>query len=197
MASSKKGRLSVILISIGAAFILLAAAYGIYVMVSANNAVADNEKIIKLAEESMPPIREAFPEERGNNTMPAAELNGVNVAGIIELPDYGAKLPLRSSWDANAVKGIPCRYDGSVYNRTLMIGAVDGAGQFDFAAEMSVEDKLFLTDMSGGRYSYTVESIKHSTSFDADKWQAEEYDLTVFVKNSFTGEYTVIYLTAK
>lgn len=197
MANRKKGRLSFVLISIGIAFICIAAAYGIYVMVSANNAVADNEKILELAEGILPPVKEAFPEEQGNNTMPTVELNGVNVAGIIELPEYGVKLPLRSSWDSSAVKGIPCRYDGSVYDRSLMIGATDTAGQFDFVEDVALEDRLYLTDMTGDRYGYTVTGIKHSGGFDAEKWQAEEFDLAVFVRLGFSGEYTVIYFESK
>lgn len=197
MAVKKRSAFSVICLILGAVLICSAIAYGIYVMVSANNAAADNKEIVSLAEKLMPTPKDAFPDERGNNAMPSSELCGVNIAGIIEMPAYNAKLPLRSSWNAATVKSIPCRYDGSIYDRTLVIGTVDTKGQFDFVADVSVEDRLFLTDMEGDRYSYKVSSIKHFSDFNMGKWQETESDLMLFVKDGFSGEYTVIYFNAK
>lgn len=197
MSSSKSNKLSNICMVLGVLLIVLALGYGVYAVVSSKSAAADNQKIVALAEKLMPPVVDAYPEERGNSIMPSIELEGVNVLGIIEMPAYSVKLPVGSVWNAKRMQSMPCRYDGSVYDRTLMIGTTDANGQFDFAADVSVEDALFFTDMEGGRYSYKVSSIKHATSFGGASWSDKGADLTVFVKDSLSGEYTVIYCIAK
>ena len=173
--------------------ILVAAAYGVYTVVSSKGYESDNQKVLALAEKLLPPVKDAYPEERGNSNMPVMELYGVNVIGIIEMPAYGAKLPVSSAWNAKTSEGMPCRYDGNVHERNLFIGTVDTKGQFDFVSQLSVNDLLFFTDMEGCRFSYTINSIKHAKSFNVDGWSDEKADLTVFVKDAFSGEYTVIY----
>lgn len=192
----KKISLSGLCLTVGILLLTLSAVYGVIRLVSANNAASDNNKIVALAEDLLPPIKDSIPEERGNVVMPSTELFGVNVLGVIEMPYHKAKLPVTTLWSDKSSQSIPCRYDGSVYSRNLVIGGSDSKGQFDFVSDISVENILKFTDMEGNRYSYKVSSVKHSSKFDAKKWQETESDLTLFVKNTLSGEYTVVYFTA-
>ena len=92
---------------------------------------------------------------------------------------------------------MPCRYDGSVYDRNLVIGTVNTKGQFDYVSQLSIDNLLCFTDMMGDRFSYKISSIKHDDKLNAHKWSNEKADLTVFVKDVFSGEYTVVYCIAK
>jgi len=197
MANGKRRTFSNLCIIIGAVLILAVAAYTLYAVLSAKGFESDNKKIVALAEELMPPSADAYIEERGNSNMPVMEIEGVNVIGIIHIPTHDTKLPVNASWGTKSAKSMPCRYDGSLYNRDLIIGTVDTEGQFDFASELAVNSLLYFTDMESDRFSYSISSIKHSDKLNIDVWKEKSADLTVFVKNEFSGEYTVIYCSAK
>ncbi len=130
----------------------------------------------------------AYPEERGNSKMPAMKLEGVNVVGIIEVPRYELKLVIGSSWDKSTAAVMPCKLTGSVYNRDIVIGASKASGQFSFADTMETGTVISITDMEGGKYTYTVEKIEHAKSFDQERFQEGNWDLTVFVKASSVKE---------
>ncbi|MBQ7048689.1 MAG: hypothetical protein IJN86_07045 [Clostridia bacterium] len=197
MANEKRKTFSNLCIIIGAVLILAVAAYTLYAVLSAKGFESDNKKIVALAEELMPPSADAYIEERGNSNMPVMEIEGVNVIGIIDIPTHDTKLPVNASWGTKSAKSMPCRYDGSLYDRDLIIGTVDTEGQFDFASELAVNSLLYFTDMESDRFSYSISSIKHSDKLNIDVWKEKSADLTVFVENEFSGEYTVIYCSAK
>ncbi len=196
MTKRKKDPASLVCLILGILLIAGAIGYIVYDLLSARLSVGDNEEILAAAEKLIPSVRDAFPEERGNNTMPSLAVKGTNISAILEFLSRGAKFPVRSAWDSNAVKSIPCVHSGSIYDRTLMIGVTDRKGQVDFAEEINVGERLTLTDMEGDRYSYTVSSIKHSAKYDPDKWSEQESDLVIFVAADLSGEYTLIYCKA-
>lgn len=179
MANEKRKTFSNLCIIIGAVLILAVAAYTLYAVLSAKGFESDNKKIVALAEELMPPSADAHIEERGNSNMPVMEIEGVNVIGIIDIPTYDTKLPVNASWGTKSAKSMPCRYDGSLYDRDLIIGTVDTEGQFDFASELAVNSLLYFTDMGSDRFSYSISSIKHSDKLNIDVWKEKNADLVV------------------
>ena len=140
----------------------------------------------------MPSPIDRVPEERGNNSMAAIEIDGVNVVGVLEVEKYQTTLPIAASWDTHLLSSLPCRFTGSIYDQTLIIGATDSQSQFDFATLLDVGDRMVLTDMEGGRYTYSVEIIHHAKHATLEKLQEGEYPLTIFVKNSKTSQYLLI-----
>ena len=151
----------------------------------------DAARALTKAQELMPDRVDLYPEERSKDYMPAMEIEGLNIAGIIDLPDQGYKAVFRSTWDADHARALPCRYTGSVYNRTLVIGAYGGEGQFDFAHRLEAGQTLYVTDMEGGRYRYAIERIEHAKRINEKKLTSGDWDLTVFVKQT-SGEYLLI-----
>lgn len=192
MTFGKSNRLAFVLVILGVTLIVGAAALLIYTQLSANISAGNTADILGRAEKLMPAVVDRIPEERGNNRMPSRELDGINIIGIIEVPLYGAKLPIHASWNGNMVSWIPCRFSGSIYDRSLIIGAGEGEGQFHFAQSIQIGDLLYVTDMEGGRYTYSVTDIDRADNADRETLESDPCDLTIFVKNSLSLEYIII-----
>lgn len=130
-------------------------------------------------------------EERRDNTMPVLSIKGKNFTGILEMPKFDACLPVCADW--GKVSEYPCRLGGSVYDRTIQIGATSQKGQCDFYREISVGDGVFFTDMEGNRFSYQVTDIRYEKHADQTTLQREDAALTVFIKNIYSFEYIIIF----
>lgn len=140
--------------------------------------------------ELIPEPQGAAPEERRDNTMATVSIDGVDFVGILELPQYASVLPVCADWK-NPTK-YPCRFSGSVYDRTIQIGATSQKGQFDFYRDISVGDRVFFTDMEGNRFSYTVADMRYAQNADQSTLQRKDASLTLFIKNIYAFEYIII-----
>ncbi len=140
----------------------------------------------------LPPLKPQVPQERGNNQMASMNVDGLNVVGILEIRQFGVELAVLSKWQQQTSAYTPCRYAGSIYDSTLVIGASDKEGQLSCAKSLEPGVELRITDMEGGVYTYAVAAIHHAKTLESDKLQSKDYDLTVFVKDSATGEYLLI-----
>ena len=190
--SMKRGKTSLGLILAGAVLILTAVVILLINGVSARQNARDAGQILEKAQVLMPRAIDRVPEERGNNTMASMEIDGINIVGVLSFPGYGQTLPLAGQWDTGLLSTMPCRFTGSIYDGSLIIGAGDGDTQLSFASWMEVEDEIVLTDMEGGRYTYKVAAIHHAKHATLQKLQEGDYPLTVYVKNSETSEYLLI-----
>lgn len=190
--SMKRGKTSLGLILAGAVLILTAVVILLINGVSARQNARDAGQILEKAQVLMPRAIDRVPEERGNNTMASMEIDGINIVGVLSFPGYGQTLPLAGQWDTGLLSAMPCRFTGSIYDGSLIIGAGDGDTQLSFASWMEVEDEIVLTDMEGGRYTYKVAAIHHAKHATLQKLQEGDYPLTVYVKNSETSEYLLI-----
>lgn len=141
--------------------------------------------------ERIPEPQGAVPEERRDNAMATLSIDGTDFIGFLELPQYQSVLPVGADW-GNSAK-YPCRLRGSIYDRTMQIGATSQKGQYDFYRDISVGDAVFFTDMEGNRYSYAVTDIRYEKSADQSALQRGEPSLTLFIKNIYDFEYIVIY----
>ena len=139
----------------------------------------------------IPEPQSAALEERRDNTMSVLSIDGTNFAGILEMPRFGSSLPVCADW--GEVSKYPCRLSGSIYDRTMQIGATSQKGQYDFYREVSVGDSVFFTDMEGNRFSYEVTDIRYEKHADQATLQQESAALTVFIKNIYAFEYILIF----
>ena len=140
--------------------------------------------------QATPQTQGAIPEIRRDNTMARLSLDGRDFVGILEMPGYDLALPVGADWGESGK--YPCCFFGSVYDRTLQIGATTQKGQFDFYREISVGDSVYFTDLEGNRFGYTVTQIDYESRFSQATSPREERDLTLFLKNVFGFEYIVI-----
>ena len=93
----------------------------------------------------MPEVQNVALEERRDNSMPVLPLDGIDFIGILEIPLYDSTLPVCADW------GNPSQYprclSGSIYDRSIQIGATSQTGQYDFYRKLSVGDSVFFTDI--------------------------------------------------
>ena len=149
------------------------------------------KEYVDLLTELIPEPQNAVPEERRNNTMSTLSVKGTDFVGIIELPGYGSALPVCANWGKTSK--FPCRFDGSIYDGTLKIGATSQKGQYDFFRELSLSDTVLFTDMEGNLFTFVITSLKYEKHADQDTLQKEESALTLFIKNEYAFDYLIIY----
>ena len=154
----------------------------------------------KKAQSYLESIRALIPEPQGavleeklDNEMPALSLDGKDFIGIIEMPSHNLSLPVCAEW-GNESK-YPCKFSGSIYDKSLQIGATSQKGQYDFYREISVGDAVLYTDMSGKRYSFTVTDLKYRKHADQSALTEKPSDLTLFIKNIYDFEYLIVFCT--
>lgn len=146
---------------------------------------------VSMIRELVPTPQGAVPEERRDNTMSTLSIDGTDFVGILEFPQHESALPVCDDWGKPSKH--PCRFNGSVYDRTMQIGGTSQKGQYDFYRDISVGDSVFFTDMEGNRFSYTVTDIRYEKNADKSTLQRKEASLTLFIKNVYAFEYIVIY----
>ena len=154
------------------------------------NIIASNLKSL------IPEITMGSYDDRINLAMPSIEFNGENFCGVIEIPSLSVSLPVCSSWDKSSVSKFPHRYTGSIYDGSLVIGGSGNNGQFDFMKTISIGYDVFLTDMMGACYSFTVSDISTNNEISADDLKANN-GLVLFAKNPINSEYTVVFCKKK
>lgn len=153
--------------------------------------VQQSESYISTLRTLLPEPQSAVPEARKDNSMPILSIDGTDFAGILEMPRHGATHPVCAHWGRTSQ--YPCRFSGSIYDRSIQIGATSQKGQFDYYREISVGDQLFFTDMTGNRYAYVVKNIRFERHANQAALTSDESALTLFIKNVYAMEYVLIF----
>ena len=139
----------------------------------------------------IPEPQGAVVEERRDNTMSVLSVDGTNFVGILEMAGFDSALPVCADW--GAVSQYPCRLGGSVYDRTIQIGATTQKGQYDFYREISVGDAVYFTDMEGNRFAYQITDIRYEQHADQNALTQKDAALTLFIKNIYAFEYVILF----
>lgn len=172
----------------GCILILGALALLAWWQLSLSAARKQSEEYLALLRRVIPEPEAAVLEARQDNTMAVLAADGADLIGILEFPAFGSAVPVCGDWDGTLL--LPCRYAGSLYDGSLIIGATTQKGQFDFYRQIGVGDTLCFTDVTGSRYSYAVTDILHREHADSDSLHGGA--LTLFFKNSYASEYIIL-----
>ena len=190
MKKLNKRIISKICIFLGASLLV----FGMLVLVcwqwNIYSSIQNTESYLQTIRTRMPTPQSTIPEERKDNTMPVFSVDGINFAGILEMPRYDSALPICADW--GRITKYPCRFDGSVYNRTIQIGATSQKGQYDFYREISVGDTIFFTDMEGNRYTYVITNLCYEKHADQATLANTDSALTLFIKIVYDFEYLIV-----
>lgn len=187
-----KNALQIVLLILGCTLLLVSLALFIISEIEYSRISVNTEDTVRFLESVIPNRTVGVKEERTNNEMPSVTYDGQDYAAILSLSRLSVKLPIRSSWDRTAVRKVPCRFDGSVYDGTLIIGGVDAEGQFDFVSKVDIGDVITVTDMKGYVFTYTVSTVKHAKNSKASTLTDKNYDLTLFAKDKKTGDWLLV-----
>ena len=122
--------------------------------------------------------------------MPSLNVDGNDFVGILEFEEAGCSFPVGSDWGKS--QQFPCRYYGSVYDGSLVVGATNQNGQITFVKELSVGDTIYFTDMTGNRYRYSITDIIYRDHADNGDLISDTVDLSLFIKNIYAFEYIII-----
>ena len=101
-------------------------------------------------------------------------------------------LPVAGSWDAGKVNSYPCRFWGTVYDGSLIVGGADQPGQFAGFDRIFDGSAVTVTDMTGAEFSYVVDRVERSKSAQAEVLMAGEADLTLFARDAYSLEYVIL-----
>ena len=191
MRNQKKPFLSSFLVWLGIFLLIAAGALMIAWQWHIHAAAQKSEGYVHTLRTLMPAPQGAVVQPRSDNTMPALSLEGTDFVGILEMPRFGCVLPVGANWGNSS--SFPCRFDGSIYDGSLQIGATSQEGQFDFYRLLNVGDPVFFTDMEGNRYACTIVDLLYSQHADQAALQREDAPLTLFIKNVYALEYIIVF----
>ena len=189
----KRKRLTRVLLTVGTTLLLGAAIWALWMQYSVSKNAKRAQEVVQTLYTLMPRVTDGAPDDRVNVTMSTIEVDQLRFAGIIEIPAYERTLPIYGKWARSKVKRFPCRYLGSMYDGSLIIGGSDNDGQFDFIKQISNGDRVYVTDTTGVRYSYTVVNIRRTKDVSTQNICMVDADLIFFAKNSYSMDYTVVY----
>lgn len=187
-------RLGMLLMCLGILLVSAALFITVFKAVSDKINASAAEQILTEMAEVMPEQKGGTLDDRENVTMPMIELDGESFIGIIELPQYSIRLPIDAAWDSGKLTKYPCRYSGSLYDGTLIIGGSGSASQLGTLKNMTPTDKVYVTDVMGSRFVYTVEDVYYVKEISEKSLSKAEADVILFSKSAYASDYTVVLL---
>lgn len=149
------------------------------------------EKVTARLETMLSAPRQGNPGDYSDTAMPVLALEGRDYVALLQVPAFGVSLPVAHDWSSNLSAG-PCRFWGSAYDGTLIIGGSHREGHLDFCCRLDIGEKMTVTDMAGTRFTYEVARIERGPHADPQRLLAGEWDLTLFVRDSGTTDYILV-----
>ena len=156
-----------------------------------------NAERVELIFSIIPPQSTGSMESYRDMAMPALQIHDRDFIGVVDIPTFGVSLPIYSTWDAGKVSSFPCRFWGTVYDGSLIVGGADQRGQFACLDQLWNGDTVTVTDMTGSVFTYTVSNIQRSRSAAAEVLLNEASDLTLFVRDAYNLEYILVRCVTK
>ena len=123
---------------LGCVLILCSMGILLFSQLHAKRAQADAAGITETIRSILPPRTSGVMESYSCMEMPVLQIDGKDFCGLIDIPAFGVTLPIYSTWDAGKVTAYPCRFWGSIYDGSLVVGGADQAGQFDFFEQIEI-----------------------------------------------------------
>lgn len=175
-------------------FLLILSGLGLFLFsqIQTGKAQSDCERIVAQIQSVLPEAQAGVMDSYSSMAMPVLQIGGQDYVCLIRIPAFGMELPVGSSWNSGRVSQFPCRFSGTVYDGSLIIGGADQPGQFDCFDQLDPGCEITVTDMTGAEFTYTVFRIDRSRSADAEVLNRYDADLTLFVRDSYSLEYLIV-----
>lgn len=174
--------------------LLMICSLGVFFLLQYRTTQAEsiNAEIVQIMDTILIDRREGEIDLEREPEMPVLEIKDEDFIALLEIPSHGLRLPICNIWDKEKVITYPCRFYGSAYDGTLIVGGYDQTGQFDFFDRIQDGAGVMVTDMTGSTFSYTVSRVERSDSADAQVLLNEDTDLTLFVRDAQSLEYIIV-----
>ena len=178
---------------------LVAVSLGLFCFgsVREKKSIADNNSAVSFISSLLPEPSPGLKEERATYRMPSLCYDGRDYCALLEIPRFNVTLPVAASWNKSETASQPCRYAGSTYEGSLIVGGTDAPGQLDCIAKIDVGDRITVTDMNGRVYGYTVKSVRHAKNARKATLLDGEWDFTLFAKDSRSGDTLLVRCAAE
>lgn len=125
-----------------------------------------------------PELPEAM--EEPQREMPVRTIHGRDYIGVLTIPALNLELPVLSQWDYTNLRIAPCRYEGSVYNGSLILCAHNYSSHFGRLKSLREGDVVQFTDMDDNVYTYQVVGLETLSPTDVEGMESGDWDLTLF-----------------
>ena len=181
-----------ILLVLGCLLILCSIGVLLISQFRAKKAQTDAAKITEEICKILPPRHPGVMEDFSSMEMPVLQIDGEDFSGLIEIPTFGVTLPIYHNWDSGKVTAYPCRFWGTIYDGSLVVGGADQQGQFDFLDQIELGCMIKVTDMTGAEFTYTVMRVDRSKTAEADVLMDAEADLTLFARDTYSLDYLMV-----
>ena len=112
--------------------------------------------------------------------MPVRTIHGRDYIGVLTIPALNLELPVLSQWDYTNLRIAPCRYEGSVYNGSLILCAHNYSSHFGRLKSLREGDVVQFTDMDDNVYTYQVVGLETLSPTDVEGMESGDWDLTLF-----------------
>ncbi|MBR4881855.1 MAG: sortase [Clostridia bacterium] len=182
-----------LIIFLGIFLILVSLVILVSLHVSTYRGELEVSEILTRLKDLLPPESVGMPEERYSVEMPVLEIGGKDIIALLGIPSSNIELPVVSEWNRKTLISLPQRASGGVYDSSLVIGGYDREGQFDCLSKLDVGNEIFVTDMMGAKFSYTVSEIQRKKFIEEEVLYNSDSALTLFVRDLDTMEYIVVY----
>lgn len=114
---------------------------------------------------------------------PVLEVDGQTYIGVITIPELEIELPVISEWSYPNLKSAPCRYQGTAFDRNMILIAHNYRTHFGKISELHSGSEIIFTDAAGKIYAYEVNNIETIAGTDIESMEfgsADGWDLTLF-----------------
>lgn len=133
----------------------------------------------KVSDESLQAVKKQI-NKKDNTKKSTFKLDGKSYFGMLTIPKLNLELPIQSDWSYAQLKETPCIYTGSIEDGGLVILAHNYRRHFGKINNLSIGDKIGLTDVKGNNYEYLVEEVFEMEATDVEEMVDNKYDLTLF-----------------
>ena len=112
--------------------------------------------------------------------LPEREIDGRSYVGILTIPSLELELPILNQWSDKGARVAPCRYMGTPYNDSMILGAHNYTVHFGKLSLLKTGALITFEDMDGNVFSYEAVSFEVIGGNEGDVLRGGQWDMTLF-----------------
>ena len=188
--------------TLSALFFLCAIGWGTYLFLEEARVSETTDQLLSTAKEIIAQKKDGVDRERipdyvidPSREMPTVEVDEISMVAQLSFPSLNLELPVADDWSYDLLRNAPCRYSGTPYQAPMVILGHNYTRHFGKLTNLSVGDKVYLTDAEGYVFSFTVREMETLPSTAVEEVTLSDWPLTLFTcdlsgNNRFTVRLT-------